>query len=80
MLHICCVYIWEYMVWVYARYSQGKILYVLSYFIFISYVLLGECPCVATKTYSSIDNLCTNVCYTVKIKNDVRDPFEMMLK
>ena len=41
---------------------------------------LGECPCVATETYSSIDNVCTNVCYTVKMEDDVRDPSEMMLK
>jgi hypothetical protein len=30
------------------------------------FILLGECPCVATETYSSIDNVCTNVCYIAK--------------
>jgi hypothetical protein len=46
----------------------------------INILLLGECPCVATETYSSIDNVCANVCYTVKMEDDVRDPSEMMLK
>jgi hypothetical protein len=29
-------------------------------------IILGECPCVATETYSSIDKVCTNVCYIAK--------------
>jgi hypothetical protein len=57
--------------------------FVLAYasiFFILICLLLGECPCVATETYSSIDNVCTNMCYTVKMEDDVRDPYEMMLK
>jgi hypothetical protein len=41
---------------------------------------MGEWPCVATEIYNSIDNVYTNVCYTVKMEDDIRGPFEMMLK